>query len=103
MRKITASILACILFLFVLLPSACADQLFSGASFTSGYYTCQMLDDGTAMITGYSGEEAELVVPSILDDIRITVDSEESNHCYEHYYCRKSQDGKQNVFMLTFC
>ncbi len=43
-----------------------------GIGFTSGDFEYELLDDGTASITGYSGSAAELIIPSTLDGYTVT-------------------------------
>lgn len=44
----------------------------SGESIVSGDYEYIVLDDGTAEITGYTGTDTELVIPSELDGYIVT-------------------------------
>ena len=57
----------CILVLFLLagfFPAARAS--------VSGGFEYRLLDDGTAVITGYTGDEAKPVIPSAIDGIKVT-------------------------------
>lgn len=40
---------------------------------TSGDYEYTVLDDGTAQITAYNGNEVNLVIPSTIDGLTVTV------------------------------
>ena len=42
------------------------------APFVSGDYEYQLLEDGTASITGYKGTATKLTIPSKLDDKKVT-------------------------------
>ena len=72
MKKTVASLLACLMLLCALLPAAAADNPSSGSVFVSGYYTCEMLNDNSAAIVTYSGEEASVAIPDELNGIKIT-------------------------------
>ena len=72
MKKRMAGLLVC---LYALLLAAASFSFASAASssdFTSGYYLCSLQDDGTAMITGYTGEEAVLLLPAELEGVPVT-------------------------------
>lgn len=57
------------LILCMLLTLACAA---AAEEFTSGDYTYELLPDGTVEITGYTGSQAELVLPEMLDGKQVT-------------------------------
>ena len=70
MKKRTAGLLACLCAL--LLAAAFSSASAAPSTFTSGYYNCTLQNDGTAMITGYTGEEAVLVLPAELEGVPVT-------------------------------
>ena len=67
MKKVSLFIL---LLLACLLPAAFAEE--ETVAFTSGDYKYILLEDGTAEITDYSGNESELQIPSLLDEYTVT-------------------------------
>ena len=60
MKKKIAMVAACLLMLLPVFSAFAEDVLTGGSVFISGYYTGQVQEDGTVMITAYSGEEAVL-------------------------------------------
>ena len=71
MGKRVLCLLICLLLLCCALSSAGAEVL-PGREKTSGEFVCVVQDDGTVMITGYTGQDAALVFPDTLDGIPVT-------------------------------
>ena len=67
MKKVSLFIL---LLLACLLPAAFAEE--ETVACTSGDYEYVLLEDGTAQITDYTGNESELQIPSLLDEYTVT-------------------------------
>ncbi len=62
--------------LLVTFSSVCAAEINSqsvGETLKSGNYKYELLENGTARITGYTGKEADLTIPSTLDKYKVTV------------------------------
>lgn len=67
------------LFFFLLLTSLCFMCAFSEEEiFSNGYYQYRVLEDGTAEITQYTGNEKRVVVPDTLDGYKVTVIGDDS-------------------------
>ena len=62
--------LACLLCALLLLPPFA--QAEAPEKFVSGDYSCILLEDGTAEITGYSGFAESLTVPAEIDGHSVT-------------------------------
>lgn len=67
-RKHITQVLAAILSLALMLSLT----VLPAAAETSGDYTYQILDNGTVEITGYSGSDTELVIPSEIEGKSVT-------------------------------
>jgi hypothetical protein len=67
MKKLTSIILAAIM-----LISVFSIAPVTAGAITSGDYEYEILDDGTAEITGYSGDVTDLEIPSSIDDYTVT-------------------------------
>ena len=65
MKKLTFGVLLCVVLVCCTFFAASAEQV-------SGSYAYTLLDDGTAQIVRYTGEEAELAIPDKLDGIAVT-------------------------------
>ena len=71
MKKRFCCLLICLLLLCCALSSACAENLI-GQEYTSGNYIYMVQDDGTVVITKYTGTEVAVTVPDALDGIAVT-------------------------------
>ncbi len=60
--------------------AVCAITVSAGAE-ESGDYKYKVLADGTAEITGYSGDETDVEIPSTLDDLKVT---SIGNYCFSN-------------------
>ena len=60
------------LLLALLLMAFCFSAAAEGTEFTSGDYTYVLLDDGTAEIIAYSGDDEAVVIPAELDGCAVT-------------------------------
>lgn len=56
-----------------LVPNEASLKSFSTAYKVSGDYEYKMLDDGTIAITGYSGDDTNLTVPTMIDNKKVTI------------------------------
>ena len=52
--------------------SAAGAEVLPGKEIESGYYVYAVQDDGTAIITRYTGKDVEVRIPETLDDIAVT-------------------------------
>lgn len=76
------------LFFVLLLTSLCFICAFSEEEILSnGYYQYRVLEDGTAEITKYTGDEKRVVVPDSLDGYKVTVIGDDS---FERLYSTES-------------
>ena len=71
MRKLITLWLVCILVFSCILSASSAESA-AEKELVSGNYAYTLLDDGTAAILRYEGEESDLTVASELDGIRVT-------------------------------
>lgn len=74
-RQALALVLTLALMLsLVVLPSAAVEitALSSGEALVFGDYGYKILDDGTVEITGYTGSDTELIIPSEIDGKAVT-------------------------------
>ena len=76
MRKIPAFLLACMLCLLFVCPSAAADP--EGGVLVSGDYEYILQGNGTAVITRYTGNEDVLVIPGQLGGAPVSALGEKS-------------------------
>ena len=72
MKKLASCIVICMLLVFCVLPAAFAEELASPKETASGSYRFILQDDGTAMITRYTGQKTALELPAELDGYRVT-------------------------------
>ena len=70
---------------FVVLPTAAVESiaLSSGEALVFGDYGYKILDDGTVEITGYTGSDTEIVIPSEIEGKAVTSIGETA-----FYYCK---------------
>ncbi len=70
--KIMKKLLACLLCLMLLIPSFSASAEEDREVFLSGDYEYALLDDKTVEITGYTGNDETLEIPSAISGKRVT-------------------------------
>ena len=71
MRKRISCLLICLLFLCCALFTASAEAA-AGQEITFGNYVYMVQDDGTAIITQYTGLDVAITIPDTLDGIPVT-------------------------------
>lgn len=104
MKKVFCAALAFLL----LLVSCSAPAAESGAQkeaepVTSGAYTYVVLDDGTAEILSYTGEEAELSIPADIDGIPVSSIGEKAFYSNDAIGSLVIPDGVTTIGSNAFC
>ena len=67
-----SALIATLALALLLCCSVCLAEEAKPETFTSGDYQYVLLEDGTAEIIAYTGEEAEVSIPDVLDGVKVT-------------------------------
>ena len=102
-KKILAGTLAAV-FMTVGLPQivSAAGDIGDYVSERYGDFWYRVLSDGTVCITGYSGEDENMVIPDTIDDMAVTTIDEEAFFKVSHIVTVEIPDSVINIRSLAF-